>query len=94
MYIASHASFVGSTQQPTVAKIHKINCSSPLSYCKTNSNLTDVPTDTIPIDTEKIDLSNNSIVNLDNDSFTGLINVKQIDLNGNNLSSIPPLRLS
>ena len=64
-----------------------INCSDPDTYCKQNSNIRTVPTD-IPTRTKTIDLSNNSIQALDNDSFSELTNVTTIDLRDNVIQTV------
>ena len=76
------------TMEPAFFRF-KINCSASHTFCKTNSGLQEVPTEIIPHETAQINLSNNSIENLNNDSFTGFTNVIHIDLKHNSLSSIP-----
>ena len=56
-------------------------------YCKQNSNLRTIPTD-IPTRTKTIDLSNNSIHTLDNNSFSGLTDVTTIDLSDNEIETV------
>ena len=64
-----------------------INFSDPDTYCKQNLYLTTVTTD-VPTRTKTIDLTNNSIQALDNDSFSRLTNVTTIDLRDNVIQTV------
>ena len=59
-------------------------------FCRTNSELSNVPTEEIPTNTTSVNLNNNCIQKLDNNSFTGLTLLVNISLSNNHISDIAP----
>ena len=69
-------------------EVQAFNCNETNAYCKPNFGLPDVPRENISSSTTYIDLRNNSINSLNQNSFSGLSNVTTILLSNNNISEI------
>ena len=67
-----------------------LSCNKTLHFCLTNTGLSNVPTEEIPTNTTSVNLNNNSIQKLDNNSFTGLTLLVNISLSNNHISDIAP----
>ena len=66
------------------------SCHQAGDFCRTNSELSNVPTEEIPTNTTSVNLKNNSIQKLDNNSFTGLNDIANLSLSNNHISDITP----
>ena len=67
-----------------------LSCNKPLHFCRLNTRLTNVPLEEIPTNTTSVNLKNNSIQILDNNSFTGLNDLTDLSLSNNHISDITP----
>ena len=60
-----------------------LSCNMTLHFCRLNAGLTNVPLEEIPTNATSVNLKNNSIQKLDNNSFTGLTVLVNISLSNN-----------
>ena len=67
-----------------------LSCNMTLHFCRLNAGLTNVPLEEIPTNTTSVNLNNNSIQILDNNSFTGLTVLVNISLSNNHITDIAP----
>ena len=67
-----------------------LSCSKADEFCRPGEGLTSVPTEQIPTNTTSVNLKNNSIQILDNNSFSGLTDITELSLSNNDISDIAP----